>query len=184
MNSGVFPGVQLSGEPIEGNKVALEVVTTSGVYVTKGANLEITLIGGGVNGIAQSNGGDSGATVIKRIIGLPAGTTLTVIIGGVGGMSTCLIPGYSQLIANGGAGAGAIAATGQGGDININGQVGTFMDQNGCGGVGGSTLLGLGGGPATTGKSGNGYGSGGGASTAVAGSNGSGQPGVMVVRYF
>lgn len=181
MNLGMNSGFSLNGEQVVVQPAGMDVITATGKYTTKGSNFEITLIGGGQGGSTNSSGGLAGGNVIKRIIGLPVGTVLDVIIGGEGvadtttsNSSICSIPAFQTL------NTGDRTTAPTGGDINLQGQLGMGMDQNGLGGFGGSTLLGFGGRPTQRGF---GYGSGSGAGTTGGGVQ-SGQPGVMVVRYF
>lgn len=180
MNLGMNPGVSLDGERVELSRVALEVFTTTGQYVTKATNLEIQLIGSGAPGGNNTAGGNAGATAIKRIIGLPIGTILTVT--NTAGSLTCAIPGYANLVAAAGIDGSRSPALSQGGDLNIPGGLGLALDQDGAGGYGGASTLGVGGAPGSTPGPGVGFGAGGGCGINTAG--GAGQPGVMVVRYF
>lgn len=190
---GMFPGITLSSDPTAPNTVGMELINSSGAFTPKGPNFELILVGGGGFGSravgGSANGGSSAASLIRRIIGFQVGLSGTLIIGGAasvftnpGGTSILLLPGYATMTAPGCAINGVAGSIATGGDFNLAGQNGLGIDQNGGGGTGGSTLLGIGG--QTTGGTafqGTGYGVGG---SGAGNSEATGTGGALLVRYF
>jgi hypothetical protein len=202
-----------------GGLQSIQVFTASGTY-TKPAGItkvRVRGVGGGGGGggvrasVAATGSGGGGGGHFEEIIDVSALSTVTVTIGaggsgvsesaGTAGGTTSFGAfasgngGGGGALENGGGGAGGSAT---GGNINITGQDGSIGagEVNTPGGLGGSSMLGLGGGMRSedgtgTGKSGTGHGAGGGGGATAAGgggtaasTGGAGSGGIVIVEEY
>lgn len=158
MNNGVLTGfTDTTLVPVSN---ALQVINSSQTVTALTATLELEIVGGGSGGQPGQVGGPSGGYAFKRYENLTPGVSqLTIVIGAAGlggasptagGQSSVVSSGFTTITCTGGDYTTPVAGTATGGDININGQLGTQANYAGTssdlnGGVGGSTLMGLGG---------------------------------------
>lgn len=177
--------------------------TSSGTW-TKDAGLKYVVVeaqGSGGDGATDGGGGGGGGYSRKVISAASLGATETVTVGTAGLGSGNTTFGAHVTAGNGADASGNTGGAGgaaSGGDVNISGQAGQTMDDNGTGGAGGNSILGFGAhvtindsvGAAMNGDAAVGYGGGGaGGSPATDGSpsggtGGAGTAGIVIVTEY